>query len=118
MDSLCPYTCCSRPSASASQTSRLPSQFSGQGWRGGPRAEKCGAENLRTSEGPSEGRVWGALEASDLRPWEFSFLIPAWDLRPLLGPYPTPRAYVSDPSSLAQSWLFASCVRNWGSAQR
>lgn len=42
----------------------------------------------------------------------FSSLIPLLDLCPLLGPFPTPMVYIFDPSPLAQSWLFASCVRN------
>ena len=85
------------------------------GMVGGPQAENLGQRTFVLRKGPQEekrvcvccGGVGGHCPSS----LGFSSLIPPLDLCPLLGPFPTPMVYISDPS-LAQSWLFASCVRN------
>ena len=85
------------------------------GMVGGPQAENLGQRTFVLRKGPQEekrvcvccGGVGGHCPSS----LGFSSLIPPLDLCPLLEPFPTPMVYISDPS-LAQSWLFASCVRN------
>ena len=87
------------------------------GMVGGSQAENLGQRTFVLRKGPQEEKCvcvcvcWGGVGGHCPSSLGFSSLIPPLDLCPLLGPFPTPMVYISDPS-LAQSWLFASCVWN------